>query len=164
MVRRASSGQGGSRAAVLAIIIVGYLMIVLDISITITGLPRIDQDLRFSETGLSWVQSAYTLAFGGLPLLGARAGDILGRRRMFIAGLVVFTLASLAVGVAWSPAVLIAARALQGAGAAILAPSTLALLSTSFPEGPSTCRSASRWFSPRGAGSRRPTGARAGST
>ena len=79
------------RTAALAIILVSYFMIVLDISIVITGLPKILESLSFSATGLSWVQNAYTLAFGGLLLLGARAGDILGRRRMFIAGLALFT-------------------------------------------------------------------------
>jgi MFS family permease len=92
------------RAAVLAIIVASYLMIVIDISIVITGLPKIQAGLHFSSTGLSWVQNAYTLSFGGLLLLlGARAGDILGRRRMFIAGLAIFTLASLAIGLAQSP-------------------------------------------------------------
>jgi MFS family permease len=128
------------RTPVLVIILASYLMIVLDISIVITALPKIRDSLGFSATGLSWVQNAYTLAFGGLLLLGARAGDILGRRRMFVAGLAVFTAASLAVGLAQSPAWLLAARAAQGVGAATLAPSTLALLSASFPEGPQRTR------------------------
>jgi len=129
-----------NRNAVLAIILVSYVMIVLDISIVITALPKIHVGLGFSDTGLSWVQNAYTLAFGGLLLLGARAGDILGRRRMFIAGLALFSLASLAIGLAQSAAWLLAARAIQGVGAAILAPSTLALLSTNFAEGPERTR------------------------
>ena len=152
MARRIRPRDGSSRAAVLAIIVVSYLMIVLDISITITGLPRIDEDFRLSATGLSWVQSAYTLAFGGLLLLGARAGDILGRRRMFVTGLAVFTFASLAVSLAWSPAALIAARALQGVGAAILAPSTLALLTASFAEGPERTRAVAYYGAVAGAG------------
>src|SRR3954471_3910953 len=98
----------GRKLAVLAIILVSYLMIVLDISIVITGLPKIQETLAFSPVGLSWVQNAYTLAFGGLLLLGARAGDILGRRRMFIAGLALFTAASVAIGLAQSAAWLIA--------------------------------------------------------
>ena len=118
--------------AVLAIIMTSYLMIVIDISIVITGLPKIQAGLGFSPAGLSWVQNAYTLAFGGLLLLGARAGDILGRRRLFVVGLGIFTLASLAIGLAQSPAWLLTARAVQGLGSAILAPSTLALLSTHF--------------------------------
>ncbi len=125
---------------VLAIILVSYLMIVLDISIVITGLPKIQSSLHFTTTELSWVSNAYTLTFGGLLLLGARAGDILGRRRMFIAGLALFTLASFAIGFAQSPLWLLSARAIQGVGSAILAPSTLALLSTNFPEGPERTR------------------------
>ncbi len=121
--------------ALLAIILSSYLMIVLDISIVITALPQIHEALGFSATGLSWVQSAYTLAFGGFLLLGARAGDILGRRRMFMIGIAVFTGASLAAGLAQSSGWLLAARAVQGLGAAMAAPSTLALLTTSFPEG-----------------------------
>lgn len=129
-----------SKAAVLAIILVSYTIIVLDISIVITALPKIRVGLGFSETGLSWVQSAYTLAFGVLLLLGARAGDILGRRRMFIAGLALFTVASLGVGLAQSPLMLLAARAIQGIGAAILAPSTLAILQTTFAAEPERTR------------------------
>jgi EmrB/QacA subfamily drug resistance transporter len=125
----------GRHTLLLAIILTSYLMIVLDISIVITGLPRIRESLGFSAAGLSWVHSAYTLAFGGLLLLGARAGDLLGRRRMFIVGLGLFTTASLAIGLARSPAFMVAARALQGAGSAILAPSTLALISANFAEG-----------------------------
>ncbi|RYG27533.1 MFS transporter [bacterium] len=88
---------------VLAMILASYLMIVLDISIVITGLPSIREDLSFSEIELAWVQSAYTLAFGGFLLLGARLGDVLGRRMMFMVGLAVFTLASLGIGLAQSP-------------------------------------------------------------
>lgn len=125
---------------VLVLVLVSYLMIVLDISIVITALPKIQTGLGFSNADLSWVQNAYTLAFGGLLLLGARAGDLLGRRRMFMVGLALFTLASLAIGLAQSPVWMIAARAVQGVGAAILAPSTLSLLSTHFPEGPARTR------------------------
>jgi EmrB/QacA subfamily drug resistance transporter len=123
------------RSRLLAVILGSYLMIVLDISIVINALPRIHHALGFSATGLSWVQNAYTLSFGGLLLLGARAGDILGRRRMFIAGIALFTVSSLAAGAAQSASWLLAARAVQGIGAAVAAPSTLALLMTSFPEG-----------------------------
>ncbi|MES2999490.1 MAG: MFS transporter [Pseudomonadota bacterium] len=127
-------------------------MIVIDISIVITGLPRIQEGLGFSHAGLSWVQNAYTLAFGGVLLLGARAGDILGRRRMFIAGLALFTLASMAIGAAQSPAWLLTSRAIQGLGAAILAPSTLALISTNFPEGPERTRALSYYAAAAGVG------------
>jgi len=138
--------------AILAIVLVSYFMIVLDISIVITALPKIKAGLGFSSTGLSWVQNAYTLAFGGLLLLGARAGDMLGRRRMFIAGLALFTGASLAVGSAQSLVWLIAARAIQGIGAAVLAPSTLALLSTNFPEGSQRTRAVAYYGAVAGVG------------
>ena len=93
-----------SRTPILAIVLASYLMIVLDVSIVITALPKIHEALGFSVTGLSWVQNAYTLAFGGLLLLGARAGDVLGRRRMFVVGIAIFTVASLAAGLAESAA------------------------------------------------------------
>ncbi len=131
--------------AVLAIILISYLMIILDTSIVITGLPKIQSELGFSTAQLSWVQSIYTLAFGGFLLLGARAGDILGRRKTFQAGLVIFTAASVMIGLAQSAAWMIAARGVQGFGAAILAPSTLALLSYSFPEGRERTR-ATAWY------------------
>lgn len=124
-----------NKRAILAIILVSYVMIVLDTSVVLTGLPKIHLELGFSDNGLAWVQSAYTLTFGGFLLLAARAGDIVGRRRMLVAGLALFTLASLAIAAAASPAQLVAARAVQGLGAAILAPSTLALLQTTFAEG-----------------------------
>ena len=132
-----------NKTAILVIILVSYVMIVLDTSVVLTGLPSIQRELSFSDAGLAWVQSAYTLTFGGLLLLAARAGDILGRRRMLIAGLALFTLASLAIGAAQSPLWLIAARAIQGLGAAILAPSTLALLQTTFAEGRERTRAVS---------------------
>ena len=111
------------------------LMIVLDATIVNVALPSIRDDLGFTESSLAWVVNAYTLTFGGLLLLGGRAGDILGRRRTFIAGIAVFTLASLAGGLANSAALLLAARALQGAGGALASPAVLALIVGSFPEG-----------------------------
>ncbi|HMC08867.1 MAG TPA: MFS transporter, partial [Actinomycetota bacterium] len=146
-----TEGRSG-RTPVLAIVLASYLMIVLDISIVITALPKIHHALGFSATGLSWVQNAYTLTFGGLLLLGARAGDILGRRRMFIVGIALFSAASLAVGVAQSVAWLLAARAVQGIGAAIIAPSTLALLSTNFPEGTQRTRAVAYYGAVAGIG------------
>jgi len=140
------------RGMLLAIIMVSYLMIVIDISIVITGLPHIQASLGFTPAGLSWVQNAYTLAFGGLLLLGARAGDILGRRRMFICGLGLFTLASLAIALAQTPGWLLSFRAVQGVGAAILAPSTLALLSTHFAEGPQRTRALALYAAAAGMG------------
>jgi EmrB/QacA subfamily drug resistance transporter len=118
--------------AILAIILVSYFMILLDNSIIFTALPKIHAAMRFSPDGLAWVQDAYTLVFGGLLLLGARAGDLLGRRRVFVFGLAVFALASLLVGLAPAGWWLIAARGVQGIGAAIVAPSSLSLLTASF--------------------------------
>jgi EmrB/QacA subfamily drug resistance transporter len=122
-------------AMVLAIILGCYLMVVLDASVVITALPDIRTDLGFSPASLSWVQNIYALAFGGLLLLGARMGDLLGRRQVFIGGIALFTVASMLGGLAQSETWLLAARTLQGVGAAIAAPSTLALLTISFPEG-----------------------------
>src|SRR3954470_2085412 len=140
------------RGAVLGIILTGYLLVLLDVSILMAALPTIHRDLGFSPTSLSWAQNAYTLAFGGLLLLGARAGDLAGRRRMFTVGIGVFAAASLAVGLAQSPAWMVAARAVQGVGAAILAPSTLALLSTSFPEGTQRTRAMAAYGAVAGLG------------
>ena len=136
----------------LAVILASYLMIVLDLSIVISALPRIQDSLGFSAGSLSWVQNAYTLAFGGLLLLGARAGDILGRRRMFIVGIAVFTAASFAAGIAQTADWLIIARVVQGVGAAIAAPSTLALLMSSFREGPERTRAISSYAAVAGGG------------
>ncbi|GGJ77793.1 MFS transporter [Deinococcus aquiradiocola] len=148
-----SAATPANPTAVLAIILVSYLVIVLDISIVLTGLPKIQRDLGFSGTDLAWVQSAYTLAFGGLLLLSARAGDLLGRRRVFLAGLTLFTAASVAVGLSASAGWMIAARAVQGVGAAILAPSSLSLLTANFPEGPGRTRAVGYYGSIGGLGS-----------
>src|SRR4051794_1213644 len=110
-------------------------MVVLDIAIVNVALPSIKIDLGFSQEDLQWVISAYALVFGGFLLLGGRAADLLGRRRIFLAGIVVFTVASLLAGLAWSEASLIGARALQGLGAAVITPSALSILSTTFVEG-----------------------------
>lgn len=141
------------RGPILAIILVSYLIIVLNISIVITALPAIQAEMGLSTAGVSWVQNAYTLAFGGLLLVGARAGDILGRRRMFVVGVAVFTAASLAIGLATSDLSMIAARALQGVGAAILAPSSLALIPASFPEGEERTRAVAFYGAIAGIGS-----------
>ncbi len=123
------------RSLVLGVILVTQLMVVLDISIVNVALPSMQTALGFTPSGLSWVFNAYTLAFGGLLLLGARAGDLRGRRRTYLAGIVVFTAASLLGGLATSAGWLVAARAVQGAGAAFAAPATLALLMSMFAEG-----------------------------
>ena len=149
---RATTAPPVHRGWVLAILMTSYLMLVVDISIVLTGLPRIQTALGLSAASLSWVQTAYTLAFGGFLLLGARAGDLLGRRRMFIAGLVVFTGASLAIGAAPTPAWLIGFRAVQGLGAAVLAPSTLALIATHFADGPERTRALALYAAAAGLG------------
>ncbi len=130
------SGTPGRHATILlSVIVVTQLMVVLDATVVTIAMPKIQQTLGFSTSALSWVQNAYALAFGGLMLLGARAGDILGRRRVFIAGVSVFTVASLLGGLAQSAELLLGARALQGIGGAIAAPAALTLLIMSFPEG-----------------------------
>jgi EmrB/QacA subfamily drug resistance transporter len=119
-------------ALILTALTAFQLMVVLDASVVNIALPSIRTDLAFSATGLSWVLNAYTLTFGGLLLLGGRSGDILGRKNMFLTGLAIFTVASLAAGLAPTAGVLVAARALQGVGAAIGSPTALALITTSF--------------------------------
>ncbi|TNC18702.1 MFS transporter [Amycolatopsis alkalitolerans] len=119
---------------VLATLLTCQLMIILDATVMNVALPRIQADLHFSATSLSWVINIYTLVFGGLLLLGGRAGDLFGRRRLFIGGLTLFTIASLAGGFADSATWLLAARVAQGLGAAAAGPSTLALLTTTFTE------------------------------
>ena len=119
----------------LALLSVVQFMVVLDIAIVNVALPSIKVDLGFSQENLQWVISAYALVFGGFLLLGGRAADLLGRRRIFFAGLAVFSLASLFAGLAWSEPSLIAARAVQGLGAAIITPAALSILSTTFVEG-----------------------------
>ena len=131
--------------AILAIILVSYFLILLDNSIIFTGLPSIASALHLGSTGLWWVQDAYTLVFGGLLLLGARLGDLLGRRRVFVAGLAVFVTASFLIGVAPTGWWLIGARTIQGVGAAIVAPSALSLLTASFPSGPQRQRAVA-WY------------------
>ena len=119
----------------LALLLGVQFMVVLDIAIVNVALPSIQKDLGISERNLQWVVSAYALLFGGLLLLGGRVADLLGRRRLFIGGLLVFTAASLTSGLAWSEGVLIGARALQGFGAALITPAALSILTTTFTEG-----------------------------
>jgi EmrB/QacA subfamily drug resistance transporter len=129
-------GRGGGNGIALLVIASCQLMVVLDITIVNIALPHIQSSLDFSTTNLSWVVNAYTLTFGGLLLLGGRTGDILGRRRVFVFGVLLFVLASLLGGLAQNSAQLLAARALQGVGGAIASPTSLALISTTFEEGP----------------------------
>ncbi|MGW1209678.1 MFS transporter [Streptomyces sp. NPDC002499] len=126
----------GHPGIALTVIAACQLMVVLDATIVNIALPHIQNALKFSTTDLTWVVSAYTLTFGGLLLLGGRAGDILGRRRVFMSGILLFTFASLLGGLAQEPWQLLAARVLQGVGGAIASPTSLALITTTFPEGP----------------------------
>jgi len=123
------------RGLSLAIVLGAQLMIILDMTVVNIALPSIAHGLHFSTAGLSWVLNAYTLTFGGLLLLGGRAGDILGRRRVFLAGIALFTAASLAGGLAQTAGWLLAARAVQGVGGAIASPAVLAMITASFADG-----------------------------
>jgi EmrB/QacA subfamily drug resistance transporter len=120
----------------LAVIATAQLMVVLDATIVNVALPHIQRALGFSDNNLEWIVNAYALTFGGLLLLGGRAGDLLGRRRIFIAGILLFTLASLLGGFATDQAWLLTARAIQGVGGALAAPTALSLIAVTFPEGP----------------------------
>src|SRR5580658_1338285 len=134
---RAAAAQPRRRLGLaLAVIATAQLMVVLDATIVNVALPHIQNALGFSDSNLEWVVNAYTLAFGGLLLLGGRSGDLLGRRRIFIAGILVFALASLAGGFATDQAWLLAARVIQGVGGAMAAPTALSLIAVTFPEGP----------------------------
>src|SRR5206468_3946556 len=119
----------------LAVIVTAQFMVVLDIAIVNVALPAIKTDLHFPEASLQWVISAYAILFGGFLLLGGRLADILGRRRLFVAGLALFSTSSLLCGFAWSESSLIAFRAAQGLGGALLAPAALSILMTTFGEG-----------------------------
>ncbi len=150
----AAAANGGQRRLGLALFVIAtaQLMVVLDATIVNVALPHIQRALGFSGTGLEWVVNAYALTFGGLLLLGGRAGDLLGRRKVFIAGVVLFTSASLLGGFATSQVWLLAARALQGVGGAIAAPTALSLITTTFPEGPPRNRAMGVYAAMSGAG------------
>jgi EmrB/QacA subfamily drug resistance transporter len=123
------------RWLILSVLVLAQFMVVLDVAIVNVALPTIKNDLHFSEDGLQWVITAYAILFGGVLLLGGRMADLLGRRRVFMAGMVVFTVFSLLDGLAWSSSSLIVFRGLQGLGAALLAPAALSILTTTFKEG-----------------------------
>lgn len=146
------SGPTGHPGITLALIATAYLMVGLDATVVNIALPKIQGALGFSSVGLSWVVNSYTLAFGGLLLLGGRLGDILGRRRMLVAGTALFTIASLAGGFANSPGLLVAARIGQGVGAAMASPNTLALIATNFEEGAPRNRALAVYSATAGAG------------
>ena len=153
-----ATGEAGTRhtgrhlGLALLLIATAQLMVVLDATIVNVALPHIQTALGFSGSGLEWVVNAYALTLGGLLLLGGRAGDQFGRRRMFVIGLLLFSAASLAGGLATSQAWLLAARAVQGAGGAIVAPTALALIATTFPQGPSRNRAMAVYSSMSAAG------------
>ena len=144
--------NGRSKGLALALLAMTQFIVVLDASIVNVALPSIGTDLDFSQENLSWVVNAYTLTFGGFLLLGGRLADLLGRRRMFIVGLVLFGAASLAGGLAQSEAQLIAARAIQGLGAAIISPAALSIVTTTFAEGAERNRALGVWGAVAGAG------------
>src|SRR5580704_16949234 len=123
------------RWIVLALIVMAQFMVVLDVAIVNVALPSIKTDLHFSQVSLQWVITAYSILFGGVLMLGGRLADLLGRRRLFLIGLTLFTASSLLDGLAWSEGSLIAFRALQGLGAALLSPAALSILTTTFQEG-----------------------------
>ncbi|MGX2946535.1 MFS transporter [Enterococcus alishanensis] len=137
---------------VLPIILLSYFMILLDNSIIFTGTVKIAQDLALNQAQLSWVSNAYSLTFGGLLLLGGRSGDLFGRRKMYNIGLVIFAISSLFVGLAGSPVAIIMARAFQGIGSAILAPTTLAILMDNF-EGEERTKAVAAYGATAGIGS-----------
>ena len=130
---------------ILVLICFAQFMVVLDATVVNVALPSIQKDLGLSEANLQWIVNAYTLAFGGFLLLGGRAGDLLGRKRLFLFGLVVFTVASLLNGLAVDSAMLIACRGLQGLGAAFISPAALAIISTTFEEGSERAKALGVW-------------------
>src|SRR5438477_641725 len=127
--------QNRKRWLALAVIVAAQFMVVLDVAIVNVALPSIKTDLHFNQENLQWVITAYAILFGGALLLGGRLADLLGRRRLFVAGIVLFTVSSLLDGLAWSEGSLIAFRSLQGLGAALLSPAALSILTTIFREG-----------------------------
>src|SRR5438874_475776 len=136
----------------LALVCAAFFMTVLDVSIVNVALPSIGRSLDFSRDSLQWVITAYAITFGGFLLLGGRAADLLGRRRVFMVGVAVFTVASFLCGLAWSEPVLIEARALQGLGAAIISPSALSIITTLFDEGAERNKALGIWGAIGGSG------------
>src|SRR3989475_8937771 len=133
--KRMSVEQNRKRWLGLAVIVAAQFMVVLDVAIVNVALPSIKTDLHFSQASLQWVVTSYAILFGGVLLLGGRLADLLGRRRLFFAGVVLFTVSSLLDGLAWSEGSLIAFRSLQGLGAALVSPAALSMLTTLFREG-----------------------------
>ena len=139
------SRRGANPWLILVLVCFAQFMVVLDATVVNVALPSIQNDLGLSEANLQWIVNAYTLVFGGFLLLGGRAGDLLGRKRLFLFGLVVFTAASLLDGLAVSPGMLIGSRALQGLGAAFISPAALAIITTTFQEGAERAKALGVW-------------------
>jgi EmrB/QacA subfamily drug resistance transporter len=152
MATQTATPVRAGRGIALAVILTSQLMMVLDTSIITTALPKVQHTFHLSTTGLTWVQSGYALAFGGLLLLGARAGDLFGRRTVFLAGVALFTLASLATGLAPNTPWLLTARAVQGLAAAAAIPSTLALILANYPKPAERARAIALYSAVIGAG------------
>src|SRR3954447_15997647 len=140
------------RWRILAVVATAFFMTILDVSIVNVALPSIAKDLDFSRENLQWVITAYAITFGGFLLLGGRAADLLGRRRVFIVGVALFTVASLVCGLAQSEGMLIASRAVQGLGGAIISPAALSIVMTSFEEGPERNKALGVWGALGGSG------------
>jgi EmrB/QacA subfamily drug resistance transporter len=147
-----SSSISSRRWAILALVVVAQFMVILDVAIVNVALPEIETDLGFSQQSLQWVITAYAIVFGGALLLGGRLADLLGRRRIFLAGVAVFTASSLLSGLAWSEEALIVSRALQGLGGALLAPASLSILMTTFQEGRERNLALGLWGAASGSG------------
>ncbi|MEW2397096.1 MFS transporter [Streptomyces sp. NPDC046862] len=151
MLRAAEDTRVSGRTApptwlLVALACAGQFLVVLDVSVVNVALPSMRTDLELGVTGLQWVVNAYTIAFAGFMLLGGRAGDLYGRKRMFLTGLALFTLASLGGGLAQDGWHLLIARTVQGLGAAVLAPSTLTIVTSAVPEGPARARAIATWM------------------
>src|SRR5246127_954843 len=136
----------------LALVCAAFFMTILDVSIVNVALPSIGRSLHFSRDNLQWVITAYAITFGGFLLLGGRLADLLGRRRLFLIGVVLFTCASFVCGLAWSEGVLIASRAVQGLGAAVITPAALAIVMTTFDEGAERNKALGIWGAIGGGG------------
>src|ERR1700728_4790074 len=149
---RPSAASPRRRRLGLALILTAAFMVVLDFSIVNVALALIEREFGFSASAVQWIVTGYAIAFGGLLILGGRAADTFGRRRMFIIGLAVFSAASLAGGLAHDPVLLVASRVIQGAGAALVAPSALSLITTGYPEGPERTRALGMYGAPASVG------------
>jgi len=149
---RKSTSAHVNRWHAFALLAVAFFMTIIDLTIVNVSLPTIGRDLHFSETSLQWVVTVYALTFGGFMLLGGRAADLLGRRRIFIAGLALFTAASLGAGMSTGEVSLITARAVQGLGAAIMLPAALSIVMNMFEEGAERNKALGIWGAIAGIG------------